>query len=63
MHFLGYKKVYIGQKRQKCQEPGKVKHCLNRLKRGKHVDEGICKRIRRFAAVTPTLYGLPKKTQ
>ena len=33
---------------------------MNRLKRGKHLDENIYERIRRFAAVTPTLYGLPK---
>ena len=35
----------------------KFQYCLNRLKRGKHLDEGICERIRRFAVVTPTLYG------
>ena len=39
----------------------KFQNCLNRLKRGKHLDEDIYERIRPFTAVTPTLYGLPKK--
>ena len=38
----------------------KFQNCLNRLKRGKHLDEDIYERFRPFAAVTPTLYGLPK---
>ena len=38
----------------------KFQNCLNRLKRGKHLNEDIYERIRPFAAVTPTLYGLPK---
>ena len=38
----------------------KFQNCLNQLKRGKHLDEDICERFRPFAAVTPTLYGLPK---
>ena len=38
----------------------KFQNCLNRLKRGKLLDEDIYERIRPFAAVTPTLYGLPK---
>ena len=39
----------------------KFQNCLNRLKRGKHLDEDIYERIRPFAAVTPTLYNLPKQ--
>ena len=38
----------------------KFQNCFNRLKKGEHLDEDIYERIRPFAAVTPTLYGLPK---
>ena len=38
----------------------KFQNCLNRLKRGKYLDEDIYEHIRPFIAVTPTLCGLPK---
>ena len=40
----------------------KIQNCLNRLKRGKHLDEDIYERIRPFATVTPTLYDNHKQS-
>ena len=58
--FLDTKRFTLVKSDKNVRNLEKFQHCLNRLKRGKHLDEGICERIRRFAAVTSTLYGLPK---
>ena len=34
-NFVGFEKVYIGQKRQKCQKPGKVSKLLESIKKRK----------------------------
>ena len=58
--FLDAKRFTLVKSDKNVRNLEKFQHCLNRLKRGKDLDEGICERIRQFALVTPTLYDLPK---
>ena len=60
MQFYRIQKGLHWSKVTKMSKTWMFQNCLNRLKRGKHLDEDIYERIRPFAAVTPTLYGLPK---
>ena len=58
---LSYSKRFILLKSDKnVKNLEKFQNCLNRLNRGKHLDEDIYECIQPFAAVTHTLYGLPK---
>ena len=57
---LDSKRLTLVKSKKNVRNLEKFQNCLNRLKRGKHLDKDIYERIRPFAAVTPTLYGLSK---
>ena len=60
MQFCLIRKSLHWSKTTKMLKTWKFQNCLNQLKREKHPDEDISEPIRPFAAITPTLYGLPK---